>query len=222
MNTKPFNIEEAKAGAKVVTRSGHNVRILCFDNRGNMPIVALIAFETLDAVALYYQDGKHEMHREYDLFLVSEEEKVPNIVEELKAHLSSLSKEEIQKEWKELQVWYDECFSKVEELTEFDKYIKALLEAFGTQEGKPCNLTNDSIKRESKKLLELARKEISKYNVTLSEWETLAEKFKDLPKWKKCPNSTGPFIDEFRNEKYLYLNDYVIKISDLEKLPKED
>lgn len=39
----PFDIEKAKQGAKVVTRDGHNVRILCFDrNSDSYPIVALV------------------------------------------------------------------------------------------------------------------------------------------------------------------------------------
>lgn len=59
---------------KVVTRSGHNVRILCTDQRGNMPIVALVEFETLDGVQMFYSDGKNESHREYDLFFADEED----------------------------------------------------------------------------------------------------------------------------------------------------
>lgn len=40
---KPFDIEAAKAGAKVVTRSGQPVRIICTDRRGyERPIVTLI------------------------------------------------------------------------------------------------------------------------------------------------------------------------------------
>jgi len=58
---------------KVVTRSGHNVRILCTNQRGNMPIVALVEFETLDGVQIFYHDGKNESHREYDLFFAEEE-----------------------------------------------------------------------------------------------------------------------------------------------------
>ena len=39
----PFDIEKAKQGAKVVTRDGHNVRILCFDRNSDIyPIVALV------------------------------------------------------------------------------------------------------------------------------------------------------------------------------------
>lgn len=58
---------------KIVTRSGHNVRILCTDQRGNMPIVALVEFETLDGVQMFYSDGKNESHREYDLFFAGGE-----------------------------------------------------------------------------------------------------------------------------------------------------
>ena len=39
----PFDIEKAKQGAKIVTRDGSDVRILCFDrNSDHYPIVALV------------------------------------------------------------------------------------------------------------------------------------------------------------------------------------
>jgi hypothetical protein len=38
-----------------------------------MPIVALVEFETLDGVQIFYSDGKNENHREYDLFFADEE-----------------------------------------------------------------------------------------------------------------------------------------------------
>ena len=42
-NLKPFNMEEAKKGKKVIDAEGHEVRILCFDKSGdNYPVVALI------------------------------------------------------------------------------------------------------------------------------------------------------------------------------------
>lgn len=71
---RQFNLEEwlKDKSRKVVTRSGHNVRILCTDQRGNMPIVALVEFETLDGVQMFYSDGKNESHREYDLFFADE------------------------------------------------------------------------------------------------------------------------------------------------------
>lgn len=39
---KPFDLEAAKAGEKVVTRDGRAVRIICFDVKDMWPIVALI------------------------------------------------------------------------------------------------------------------------------------------------------------------------------------
>ena len=43
---KPFNVEAAKNGAKVETRDGDSVRILCYDRKSNnlninFPIIAL-------------------------------------------------------------------------------------------------------------------------------------------------------------------------------------
>ena len=39
---KPFNLEEAKQGKPVCNKAGRNVRILCFDRKGeDFPIVAL-------------------------------------------------------------------------------------------------------------------------------------------------------------------------------------
>ena len=41
---KPFNLEQAKAGAPVCTRNGQPARIVCYDLKGykNYPILALI------------------------------------------------------------------------------------------------------------------------------------------------------------------------------------
>lgn len=40
-NLKPFDLEKAKAGAKVVTRDGREVRIICFDRKA--PVFKLVA-----------------------------------------------------------------------------------------------------------------------------------------------------------------------------------
>lgn len=41
--TQPFDLEAAKAGAKVMTRGGRPVRIVCWDMRGGLHhIVAII------------------------------------------------------------------------------------------------------------------------------------------------------------------------------------
>lgn len=75
----PFDIEKAKQGAKVVTRDGHNVRILCFDrNSDEYPIVVLIQRkddEDEDAVETYTKNGKYNIaDDESDDDLMIEEE----------------------------------------------------------------------------------------------------------------------------------------------------
>lgn len=42
LNLKPFDLEAAKQGKPVCTRDGRKARIICFDAKGNNPIVALI------------------------------------------------------------------------------------------------------------------------------------------------------------------------------------
>lgn len=39
---KKFDLEKAKAGDKVVTRDGREVRIVCFDRAGKHPMIALV------------------------------------------------------------------------------------------------------------------------------------------------------------------------------------
>lgn len=45
-NLNPFDLEAAKAGAKVVNRAGQPVRIVCFDAKGMQPIIALHTIDT--------------------------------------------------------------------------------------------------------------------------------------------------------------------------------
>ena len=42
LNLKPFDLEAAKAGKPVCTRNGHKARIICFDAKGDKPIIALV------------------------------------------------------------------------------------------------------------------------------------------------------------------------------------
>lgn len=53
LNLKKFDLEAAKAGKPVCTRDGRNARIICWDKKGNYPIVALI------------QDADNSEHIEY-------------------------------------------------------------------------------------------------------------------------------------------------------------
>lgn len=42
LNLKPFDLEAAKAGKPVCTRDGRKARIICFDAKGDKPIIALV------------------------------------------------------------------------------------------------------------------------------------------------------------------------------------
>lgn len=56
---KPFDVEVAKNGAKVETKDGYSVRILCYDRLGpNYPILALINYTTSELCHSYTIDGK--------------------------------------------------------------------------------------------------------------------------------------------------------------------
>ena len=76
-NMKQFNLKEyLTTSAKVVTRDGRNVRIICTDRKGtDFPIVGLVTtrdFKTEDIIA-YTKDGEYlKGALNYDLFFAPE------------------------------------------------------------------------------------------------------------------------------------------------------
>lgn len=54
---KNFDLEAAKRGAAVCTRSGRKVRILCYDKKGESPIVAAVDFENHENQYEYDENG---------------------------------------------------------------------------------------------------------------------------------------------------------------------
>ena len=56
---KNFDLEAAKRGAAVMTMHGHRAKILCFDKKGKLPVVATIDFEDHEVVYDYFEDGNH-------------------------------------------------------------------------------------------------------------------------------------------------------------------
>lgn len=71
---KLFDIEKAKAGAKVVTRDGRNVRIICWDRVDTTePIVALVECHRYgkmsEQVFTYTARGEYFLLGEHDLDL---------------------------------------------------------------------------------------------------------------------------------------------------------
>lgn len=55
-----------------------------------------------------------------------------------------------------------ESESEVQELTDFEKYLKSVIEAYATTEGHSYNIPEDSVHKLSKKLLDIAKAEINK------------------------------------------------------------
>lgn len=55
---KSFDVELSKKGAKVETKDGHSVRILCYDRRCiDYPIIALVNFDKNEQIYSYNTDG---------------------------------------------------------------------------------------------------------------------------------------------------------------------
>ena len=57
-NLKPFDLKAAKAGKPVCTRDGRKARIICFDAKGDKPIIALVEMGTAETPNNYPIDGK--------------------------------------------------------------------------------------------------------------------------------------------------------------------
>lgn len=80
LNSNPFDLELAKQGYAVQTRTGKKVRILCFDAKiPNYPIVTLITLnDNLEKLALYTNEGKffhdNDEDCEYDLVMYAEKQ----------------------------------------------------------------------------------------------------------------------------------------------------
>ena len=75
---KNFDFEKAKAGAKVCTRNGLNVRILCYDKKcvcEDMQIVALVDEGVRESVHHYDMQGRISDVKEHGLDLMIETEK---------------------------------------------------------------------------------------------------------------------------------------------------
>ena len=79
---KPFNLEDAKAGNAVITRDGHDVKILDFEFKltsDTIQLIGKIEFESSYQVAYkWYIDGKFSEKElsEMDLFMKTETKSV--------------------------------------------------------------------------------------------------------------------------------------------------
>ena len=74
---KPFDLEKAKAGAKLGTRNGKSVEILKWDARGDFPIKGIIKEEEQDLTACWNSGGfwrRNNPSHSFDLVIVEEVE----------------------------------------------------------------------------------------------------------------------------------------------------
>ena len=70
---KPFNLEQAKAGAPVCTRDGRPVRIVCYDFKGhkNYSILALVESPVgVESTVSYALNGHQYLDSETDIDLM--------------------------------------------------------------------------------------------------------------------------------------------------------
>ena len=121
--TRPFNLELAKAGKPVCTRDGKKARIICFDAKGDYPIIALIDNTTNEIDLHYTFDGKAHAYTEsdYDLMMLPEKKEgwiniynadttfyyVDGRVFETKDEAVQEAKEEVEKEQREKNEYID-------------------------------------------------------------------------------------------------------------------
>lgn len=75
----PFNIEKAKAGAKVETRNGRPARIVCYDKKPETyPILALVKYKDSEYPIAYAANGRYcpqgvDCEYPHDLMIVEED-----------------------------------------------------------------------------------------------------------------------------------------------------
>ena len=72
--SKKFDLQAALNGAKICTRCGYQVRIICTDRKGPYPVIALLNNGKEDAIVSYTVEGRSNINAvsSYDLVMVSE------------------------------------------------------------------------------------------------------------------------------------------------------
>ena len=57
---KPFDLELAKSGYPVCTRDGRKARIICFDAKGNKPLIILSEIDGKEVILRYTEKGQSD------------------------------------------------------------------------------------------------------------------------------------------------------------------
>ena len=189
---------------KIETRSGKNVRIICWDKIG-VPIVALVG--DAEDIVTYNRDGtigqQKQMQFPSDLFIITPE---PELTEfELAFDLAIADAP-----WPEKKdEWYP--YIKEPELSEFEKKLSDVVGyAISLSVAEPQKPTSEFVKEYSAELFELAKKELKE------------EALNDLPRWINDGFPEGSAVIDIGG---LYGLDFIrrhgrfLRISDIEKLP---
>ena len=232
----PFDIKyrpQIESGEyKVETRDGKHVRILCYDANNIVPIVALVTFnDGSEGSRDYYSDGTMNFDRvdPLDLFIVIPEKELTEFEGRLVKFYNDRDSITCDK---------DGVFNRHE--------VYELLHSTASE---LLSLARKEFAKEYKGGSEANEKTISAYcsgyeagkadafndidgtmKVHCKSYDTgydngMKDALKDLPRWKKVGLDTGQttlVIGYTSEEDKLYRNGYVISLTDLEKLPKED
>lgn len=140
----PFDIEEAQAGAKVVTRDGRTVRIVAYDLDSRYPICAIIRAQNgSEYPEVYLKSGRYdedEIENDCDLFIEEESKYRPyanadEMDEAIKVHGMFIENKE--KGRRRAIVAYSE--REIETVSDCEDY-ESLLKYYTWFDGTPCGV----------------------------------------------------------------------------------
>lgn len=198
----PFDVKyrpQIESGEyKVETRDGDSVRIVCWDRKGNYPVLGLLLNEESNTeFTLSVSEGGRFIDDTVvsgdDLFLITPEPELTEFERRL------------------AELMYSGCD------------LEGMLEVEGED-----GVVTSTIKHAAKELLDLALKELENSGqVHCKSFDAgydagMKEALKDLPRWKMAHRTKSPLPEILGNR--LYIDGYYLRLSDLEKLPgfKED
>lgn len=148
-----------------------------------------------------------------------DKKKLNSIIDELKSYLEKTPKEQVEKDWKEIQDWYaqhftDEKHNEEEELTEFENTMVSFAHAMFDH---LLDVTKEvNVKEWKDKLIDLARKELQpefdeelekayktqddvvyRNGYAQGKQDALKAALESLPKWKKSDRYIECRVDDF-------------------------
>ena len=193
---------------KIETRSGENVRIICWDKKG-VPIFAIVG--DADDIVTYNRDGQ-QMQLPSDLFIVTPEEELTEFENAFGRAMMEVPDPEEKEEWYPfLKEKASELLALAREQFINDGYVIEK-KAF-----------HDAVEKVATEVMkEVSDKVDMEEALRLVYEKGKADALKDLPRWKKLPNGIMKQVKLMKDA--IIINNHYIRYSDIEKLPgfKED